>query len=145
MGDEERIETFGASQRSDSDRVAGPTGHGSVVHAGARATGSRGARALRGTGTGEAERWCQSQTQTAGRRRVSRVSLGAVVQRIEPRAGRPWPGDHGVSLRRGTVAPRSVTAVSDFDRCHVSLLPRHHAWRGTGIWPRQGNRRGQKC
>ena len=28
---------------------------------------------------------------------------------------------------------------------HVSPVPRHHAWRGTGVWPRQDNRRGQKC
>ena len=27
---------------------------------------------------------------------------------------------------------------------HVSPLPRHHAWRGTGFWPRHGNRHGQK-
>ena len=52
----------------------------------------------------------------------------------------------------GTAAPRSVarqspatSAVSASGRRHVSPLPRHHAWRGTGIWPRQGNRRGQKC
>ena len=53
---------------------------------------------------------------------------------------------------RGTTAPISVarqspatSAVSDCGRRHVSPLLRHHAWRGTGIWPRQGNRRGQKC
>ena len=33
----------------------------------------------------------------------------------------------------------------DSDHRHVSPLPHHHGWRGTGIWPRQGNRRGQKC
>ena len=53
---------------------------------------------------------------------------------------------------RGTTAPRSVarqspapSAVSASGHCHVSPLSRHHAWRGTGIWPRQGNRRDQKC
>ena len=52
----------------------------------------------------------------------------------------------------GSAAPRSVarqspapSAVSASGRRHVSSLPRRHAWRGTGIWPRQGNRRGQKC
>ena len=53
---------------------------------------------------------------------------------------------------RGTAAPRSVarqslamSAVSASGRCHVSPLPRHHAWRGTDVWPCQGNRCGQKC
>ena len=53
---------------------------------------------------------------------------------------------------RSTAAPRSVarqglstSAVSGDGRRHVRPLPRRHAWRGTCIWPRQGNRRGQKC
>ena len=53
---------------------------------------------------------------------------------------------------RGTAAPRSVarqslatSAVSGDGRRHVRPLPRRHAWRGAGIWPRHGNRRGQKC
>ena len=44
----------------------------------------------------------------------------------------------------GSATPRSVarqspatSAVSASGRRHVSPLPRHHAWRGTGIWPRQ--------
>ena len=53
---------------------------------------------------------------------------------------------------RGTAAPRSVarqspamSAASASGRRHISPPPRHHAWRGIGIWPRQGNRHGQKC
>ena len=38
----------------------------------------------------------------------------------------------------------ATSAVSASGRRHVSPLPRRHAWRGTCIWPRQGNRRGQK-
>ena len=78
----------GAGTHCTAGRLSGSRGC-------AQAARSRGARALRGTGTGEAERLCQSQTQTAGCRRVSRVSLGAAVsdeQPIEPRAGRLGPG-----------------------------------------------------
>ena len=53
---------------------------------------------------------------------------------------------------RSTAAPRSVarqglstSAVSGDGHRHVRPLSRRHAWCGTGIWPRQGNRRGQKC
>ena len=45
----------------------------------ARTTRILGARALCGTGTGEMERRCQSQTQPIGRRCISHVSLGATV------------------------------------------------------------------
>ena len=45
----------------------------------------------------------------------------------------------------GGAASPTTSPVSENGRRHVSLLPRHHAWHGTGIWPRQGNRRGQKC
>ena len=45
----------------------------------------------------------------------------------------------------GGAAGAATSAVPQASPRHVSPLPRHHAWRGTGIWPRQGNRRGQKC
>jgi len=44
----------------------------------------------------------------------------------------------------GTAEPCHVTGHDSGHR-HVSPLPRHHAWRGIGIWPRQGNRRVKKC
>jgi len=40
---------------------------------------------------------------------------------------------------RQSHAPSEVNAPG---RRHVSPLPCQHAWRGIGIWPRQGNRRG---
>ena len=43
------------------------------------------------------------------------------------------------------VAGPTTSMVSLFGRRHVSLPPRHHAWRDTGFWPRHGNRRSQKC
>ena len=51
---------------------------------------------------------------------------------------------HYRAMIGGTVGP-APSAVSGPGYRHVSPVPRHHAWRGTGIWPRQGNRRGQKC
>ena len=48
-------------------------------------------------------------------------------------------------VKIGDAAGPAPSAISYFGRRHVSPLPRHHAWRGTGIWPRAGNRRGQKC
>ena len=52
----------------------------------------------------------------------------------------------------GSAAPRSVarqssapSVISVSGRHRVSSLPCRHAWRGTGIWSCQDNRRGQKC
>ena len=76
-----------------------------------------------------------------GRERDRR--LGRFVgQRDWPRR-RIYPALPRHGSGRGTAAPRSVarqspatSAVSVSGLRHVSFLPRHHAWRGIGIWPR---------
>ena len=85
-----------------------------------------------------------------GRARERR--LGGFAARAAGLAAGLYPALPRHGLGRGTAAPRSVarqslstSAVSTSGRRHVRPLPRHHAWRGTCIWPRQGNRRGQKC
>ena len=60
------------------------------------------------------------------------VLFGSAAPRIRARHCRAKIG--------GAAEPCHVTG-RDSGRHHVSPLPRHHAWRGTGIWPRQGNRR----
>ena len=64
------------------------------------------------------------------------VLFGSAAPRIRARHCRAKIG--------GAAEPYHVTG-RDFGRRHVSPLPRHPAWCGTGIWPYQGNRRGQKC
>ena len=85
-----------------------------------------------------------------GRARERR--LGVLGARAAGLAAGVYPALPHHESGRGTAAPRSVarqslatSAVSVSGRRHVRPLPRHHAWRGTGIWPRQSNRRGQKC
>ena len=59
--------------------------------------------------------------------------------------GAPWPLAWHCRAKIAGAAGPAPSAVSAPGRHHVSHVPRHHAWRGTGIWPRQGNRSGQKC
>ena len=68
------------------------------------------------------------------------------------RGGLAW-AEAGVAVARRCAAllrllghgRRKAAAGAIFGSAHVSPLPRQHAWHGTGIWTRQGNRRGQKC
>ena len=87
-----------------------------------------------------------------GDRRARERRLGGFAARTAGLAAGLYPALPRHGSGRGTAAPRSVarqspatSAVSASGRRHVSPLLRHHAWRGTGIWPRQGNRRDQKC
>jgi len=48
------------------------------------------------------------------------------------------------TMQHGAAGPATSAAPPAAPR-HVSPVLRRHAWRGIGIWPRQGNRRGQKC
>ena len=57
----------------------------------------------------------------------------------------PWIRARHCRAKIGGAAEPCPSAVSASFRRHVSSFPRRHAWRGTGIWPRQRNRRGQKC
>jgi len=45
----------------------------------------------------------------------------------------------------GGAADPATSPVSVWVVATSCLLLRHHAWRGTGVSPRYGNRRGQKC
>jgi len=45
----------------------------------------------------------------------------------------------------GGAADPATSPISALIVAASSLTPRHHAWRGTGVSPRHGNRRGQKC
>ena len=55
--------------------------------------------------------------------------------------------DQGAALPRQDRWRGKPSHVIDqqFGRRHVSPLPHQHACRGTGFWPRHGNRLGQKC
>ena len=43
------------------------------------------------------------------------------------------------------AADPATSPVNNSGRRHVILPPRHHAWRGTDVSPRHGNRRSKKC
>jgi len=45
----------------------------------------------------------------------------------------------------GGAADPATSPVSAPVVATSSLSPRHHAWRGIGVSPCHGNRRGQKC
>ena len=115
-------------------------GAGGLTGVGGRGRGRRRARRREGVGEGGrgGQPCCSTRRMETARARGPRRRLYPT-----PPRHRSW---------RCSAAPRSVarqslatSAVSASGRHHVSPMPRHHAWRGTGIWPRQGNRRGQKC
>ena len=57
----------------------------------------------------------------------------------------PWIRARHCRAKIGGVARAATSTITETGRRHWRPLPRHHAWRGIGIWPRQDNRRGQKC
>ena len=86
--------------------------------------------------------WWQ-HTQHVGRQQCSAAAMAA--RRNNPVLAAPSHVVRHCRAKIGGAANPATSAVSDFGRRHVSPLPRYHAWRGTDIWSRQGNRRGQKC
>ena len=101
---------------------------------------------------GQAAAVCGVAAGVLGDGREWERRLGGLAARAAGLAIGLYPALPRHGSGRGTAAPRSVarqspatSAVSASGRRHVSPLPRHHAWRDTSIWPRQGNRRGQKC
>ena len=63
--------------------------------------------------------------------------------RLGPAA--PWAMARQYYAKIGGAADFATSPVSIPGRRHIIRLPRHHAWRGTCVSPRHGNRRGQKC
>jgi len=57
----------------------------------------------------------------------------------------PWAMARHCRAKIGGVADPATSPVNNPGRRHVILPPHHHAWRGTGVSPRHGNRRDQKC
>ena len=68
--------------------------------------------------------------------RFAARAAGLAAAEVIPGSAVPW-----ITARQSPA----TSAANVSGRRHVSPLPRHHTWRGTGIWPRQSNRRGQKC
>ena len=115
-------------------------GAGGLAGVGGRGRGGR--RPWRRAGEGEGGR--------GGNAALLRFSRNGDCSGKRPRRWL-YPALPGHGSGRGTAAPRSLarqsfatSAVSGDGRRHVRPLPCRHAWRDTGIWSRQGNRRGQK-
>jgi len=95
----------------------------------------------------------RGQAGRARRGRQARARRGLAAGRVRVLAvgGRAGVRASGLARNIYSVMPchgsRRTCHVTftETGRRHVRPLLRHHAWRGTGIWPRQGNRRGQKC
>ena len=64
---------------------------------------------------------------------------------LRPGTAAPFAVARHCRANIGGAADPATSPVSGPGRRHVILLPRYHAWRGTGVSPRHGNRRGQKC
>ena len=64
---------------------------------------------------------------------------------LRPGPAAPWYLARQCRAVVSGAADPTTSPVSSPGRRHVSLPPRHHAWRGTGVSPRHGNRRGKKC
>ena len=125
---------------------------------------ARPARVLRGgSGRGRAVRVRAGRGEAGRARAAAGRALAAAFGRRAGRQGRRACGRPGSragyisapaapqirarpcrAMVGGATGPATSAAPPASPR-HVSPVPRHHAWRGTGIWPRQGNRHGQKC
>ena len=77
--------------------------------------------------------------------RFAARAAGLAATEVIPGSAAPWIRARHCRAKIGGAAEPATSAVSASGRRHVSPLPRHHARRGTGIWPHQDNRRGQKC
>ena len=73
-------------------------------------------------------------TQHVGRQQCSAAAASA--RRINSALTAPSAVARHCRAKIGGAAGPATLAVSDSGRRHVSPLPRHHAWRGTGIWLR---------
>ena len=63
-------------------------------------------------------------------------AAGLATAEVIPGSAVPWIRVRHYRAKIGGAAGPTTSAASESGRCHVSPLPRHHAWRGIGIWPR---------